>query len=218
MFYLYAARAARGLGDGFAAIILPTYHSELGFSLFQIGIVATAALLGSALLTLAIGLLAPYYDLPTLLLGAALMFATGAAFPNAPSGLAVCSPRASCSPEETHAAWGHVGSDQRRKRALLIIVIAIAPAAFAEFLAPNRLFVLLMRLALDSGDGFQFLRRVVPLASDRCTFIEIKLLGVIGPDQVFPGEELVSPEITFLTVHHPPMPFWRLGRGRFWRG
>jgi hypothetical protein len=25
MFYLYAARAARGLGDGFAAIILPTY-------------------------------------------------------------------------------------------------------------------------------------------------------------------------------------------------
>ena len=84
MFYLYAARAARGLGDGFAAIILPTYLSELGFSPFQIGIVATAALLGSALLTLAIGLLAPYYDLRTLLLGcAALMFATGATFPNA---------------------------------------------------------------------------------------------------------------------------------------
>jgi hypothetical protein len=32
MFYLYAARAARGLGDGFAAIILPTYLSEFGFS------------------------------------------------------------------------------------------------------------------------------------------------------------------------------------------
>jgi hypothetical protein len=41
MFYLYAARAARGLGDGFAAIILPTYLSEFGFSPFQIGIVAT---------------------------------------------------------------------------------------------------------------------------------------------------------------------------------
>ena len=72
---------------------------------------------------------------------------------------------------------------------MLILVIIIAPAAFAEFLAPNRLFVLLTRLALDSGDGFQFLRRVVPLASDRCTFIEIKLLGVIGPNQIFPGEE-----------------------------
>src|ERR1700730_2468176 len=91
----------------------------------------------------------------------------------------------------------------------LLLVIIIAPAAFAEFLAPNRLFVLLTRLALDSGDGFQFLRRVVPLASDRCTFIEIKLLGVIGPNQIFPGEELVCPEITFLSVHHPPMPFRR---------
>jgi MFS family permease len=84
IFYLYAARAARGLGDGFAAIILPAYLSQLGFSPFQIGIVATAALLGSALLTLAIGVLAPHYDLRTLLLGcAALMIATGAAFPNA---------------------------------------------------------------------------------------------------------------------------------------
>src|ERR1700730_9983064 len=84
MFYLYAARAARDLGGGFAAIILPTYLSEFGLSPFEIGIVATAALLGSALLTLAIGLLAPYYDLHTLLLSCAvLMFATGAAFPNA---------------------------------------------------------------------------------------------------------------------------------------
>jgi hypothetical protein len=50
----------------------------------------------------------------------------------------------------------------------------------------------------SAGDGFQFLRRVVPSAFDRCAFIEIKLLGVIGPDQVFPGEELVCPE-TFAT-------------------
>jgi hypothetical protein len=34
----------------------------------------------------------------------------------------------------------------------------------------------------------------------------------------FPWEELVCPEITFLSVHHPPMPFRWLGRGRFWRG
>jgi hypothetical protein len=46
--YLYAARAARGFGDGFAAIILPAYLSELGFNPFQIGVVAAAALLGSA--------------------------------------------------------------------------------------------------------------------------------------------------------------------------
>src|SRR6516165_2675457 len=43
---LYAARAARGFGDGFAAIILPAYLLEIGFGPFQIGLVATAALLG----------------------------------------------------------------------------------------------------------------------------------------------------------------------------
>ena len=52
---LYAARAARGFGDGFAAIILPAYLLEIGFDPFQIGLVATAALLGSAATTLAVG-------------------------------------------------------------------------------------------------------------------------------------------------------------------
>jgi hypothetical protein len=55
VFYLYAARAARGFGDGFAAIILPAYLIEIGFNPFEIGVVAAAALLGSAVLTLAIG-------------------------------------------------------------------------------------------------------------------------------------------------------------------
>jgi MFS family permease len=83
VFYLYAARAARGFGDGFAAIILPAYLIELGFGPFQIGLVAAAALLGSAALTLAIGLVAPRYDLRTLLLICAfLMVATGVAMPN----------------------------------------------------------------------------------------------------------------------------------------
>src|SRR5258707_15210457 len=83
VFYLYAARAARGFGDGFAAIILPAYLLEIGFNPFQIGIVATAALLGSAATTLAIGYLAPRYDARTLLLVCALlMIVTGIAIPN----------------------------------------------------------------------------------------------------------------------------------------
>jgi hypothetical protein len=52
--FLYAAWAARGLGDGFAAIVLPAYLVELGFSALQIGVVATAALLATAGLTLAV--------------------------------------------------------------------------------------------------------------------------------------------------------------------
>jgi MFS family permease len=80
---LYAARAARGFGDGFAAIILPAYLLEIGFNPFQIGLVATAALLGSAATTLAVGFLAPRYDLRTLLLAcAALMVVTGIAIPS----------------------------------------------------------------------------------------------------------------------------------------
>jgi len=78
--YLYAARAARGVGDGFAFIILPAYLSELGFDPLQIGVVATAALLGSAATTLAVGFLAARYDLRSLLLiGAVVMAATGLA-------------------------------------------------------------------------------------------------------------------------------------------
>ena len=75
-------RATRGFGDGFAAIILPAYLIELGFSPFQVGIVATSALLGTAVMTLGVGQLSSRYDLRSLLLVSALvMIATGAALP-----------------------------------------------------------------------------------------------------------------------------------------
>jgi len=80
---LYAARGVRGFGDGFAIIILPAYLTAIGYNPAQIGFVATASLLGTALLTLAIGTIAARYDLRTLLLlGACLMAGTGLAFPN----------------------------------------------------------------------------------------------------------------------------------------
>jgi len=60
---LYAARAARGVGDGFAIILVPAYLSQLGFGPFQIGLVASAPLLGTAIVTLAIGFLATYKEL-----------------------------------------------------------------------------------------------------------------------------------------------------------
>src|SRR5262245_15415296 len=79
---LYAARAVRGFGDGFAVIILPVYLSAIGMTTIEIGFVSTAALAGSSLLTLVVGFVAPRHDLRTmLLLGAALMVATGIAFP-----------------------------------------------------------------------------------------------------------------------------------------
>jgi len=80
---LYAARGVRGFGDGFAIIILPAYLTAIGYDPAEIGLVATASLMGTALLTLAIGTIAARHDLRALLLaGAFLMACTGLAFPN----------------------------------------------------------------------------------------------------------------------------------------
>jgi MFS family permease len=79
---LYAARGLRGFGDGFAVILLPAYLSAIGYDPIHIGIVAAASLLGSAVLTLIVGLVAPRHDLrKLLLLAAGLMAVTGLAFP-----------------------------------------------------------------------------------------------------------------------------------------
>ncbi|HXX07116.1 MAG TPA: MFS transporter [Pseudolabrys sp.] len=80
---LYIARGLRGLGDGFAIIILPAYLSAIGFDTAEIGIILSASLLGTALLTLGVGFVAPRHDLRNLLLaGAVLMAGTGLAFPS----------------------------------------------------------------------------------------------------------------------------------------
>src|SRR6266566_9043875 len=80
---LYTARGLRGFGDGFAIIILPAYMTALGYDAVAVGVIATASLLGTALLTLTVGWIAPRRDVRTLLIfGAGLMAATGVAFPN----------------------------------------------------------------------------------------------------------------------------------------
>src|ERR1700675_1187460 len=82
IFYLYAARALRGFGDGFAVIILPAYLLAIGLTPQQVGIVASASLLGTAALTLLVGFVAPRYHLKNLfLVGAGLATVTGLVFP-----------------------------------------------------------------------------------------------------------------------------------------
>ncbi|MGH8617909.1 MAG: MFS transporter [Burkholderiales bacterium] len=55
---LVASRAARAFGDGFVSLLLPYYLTRLGYSAFEIGVIITATLLGSGLMTLATGFLA----------------------------------------------------------------------------------------------------------------------------------------------------------------
>lgn len=74
------ARSLRDFGDGFVAVLLPVYLTALGFSPLQIGMLAGVALFGSALMTIAIGVLGVRHDHRALLIcSAGLMTATGIA-------------------------------------------------------------------------------------------------------------------------------------------
>lgn len=78
---LITTRALRAFGDGFTALLLPAYLTGLGFSPFRVGALMTATLLGSALLTLLVGLAGHRFSARTLLLASCgLMLATGLAF------------------------------------------------------------------------------------------------------------------------------------------
>jgi MFS family permease len=74
-------RGLRAFSDGFVSLLLPLYLIELGFGPFQVGAITAGTLLGSGVLTLAIGLSAHRFRLRTLLLCATFMMAaTGLGF------------------------------------------------------------------------------------------------------------------------------------------
>jgi predicted MFS family arabinose efflux permease len=78
---LLTSRGLRAFGDGLVSLLLPVYLASLGFSAFEIGVLVTATLAGSSILTLSIGLLAHRFSGRTLLIAAALLMAlTGVAF------------------------------------------------------------------------------------------------------------------------------------------
>lgn len=78
---LLAARSLRGLGDGFVSVLLASYLDGLGFSPIEVGAIVTSTLAGSAVLTLAVGLVSHRVALRRVLFGAAvLMFLTGMGF------------------------------------------------------------------------------------------------------------------------------------------
>ncbi|HEX5067900.1 MAG TPA: MFS transporter [Myxococcota bacterium] len=78
---LVAARSLRSFGDGLTSVLLPFYLLALGHSQLEVGVLATAALLGSAVLTLGVGLVSHRIAPRGVLLAAsALMLATGLGF------------------------------------------------------------------------------------------------------------------------------------------
>ena len=78
---LLAAKGVRAFGDGFVSLLLPLYLLELGFTPFEVGVIATTTLLGSGVLTLAVGLHAYRFHYRSLLLAATVLMAcTGLGF------------------------------------------------------------------------------------------------------------------------------------------
>src|ERR1041385_4042097 len=78
---LVYTRALRGFADGFVSVYLAQYLQLLGFSAVAVGAIVTATLIGSAALTLAVGLAAHRLRPQRILMGATLlMMATGIGF------------------------------------------------------------------------------------------------------------------------------------------
>ena len=74
-------RGLRAFADGFVSLLLPAYLTVLGFSPLEVGIIATATLLGSAALTLWVGMAAHRFGRQELLVAASLlMILTGTGF------------------------------------------------------------------------------------------------------------------------------------------
>ena len=74
-------RALRGFADGFVSVLLADHLLQLGFSPLRVGVLITGTLVGSAVLTLVVGLVGHRLAFRTLLLGSSvLMVLTGVGF------------------------------------------------------------------------------------------------------------------------------------------
>nr|WP_246689109.1 MFS transporter [Mesorhizobium sp. WSM4310] len=161
------------------AVLLPVYLAMLGLGAFEIGVVATLALLGSALITLGIGFLGVRTNLRRLLIGAAaLMTATGLLFASSSTTAVVMlvafvgtiNPSAgsvSIFVPLEHAVLAGLVSDKTRTRMFarygLIGALAAAAGALASA-SPD--------LLSDFG--------VTRLTALRAMFVFYALLGVVG--------------------------------------
>src|SRR6516162_4827082 len=68
-----AGRSVRAFADGFVSLLLPVYLLRLGFGAFAIGSIITSTLVGSALLTLVLGMVAYRFSRRWLLRAACLL-------------------------------------------------------------------------------------------------------------------------------------------------
>ena len=211
LYLLYAARCSRGLGDGFAVVILPAYLTAIGFSPVEIGFVATASLFGTALLTLLVGFVAPRHDLRTMLmLGAGLMAATGFFLPGSEYLVWIASVAffGTINPSTgdigalvplEHASLAQEATDKDRTR------------MFARYSLIGALSMAVGSLMAGLSDGLAAIG-VAQLTSFRLMFYFYALLGVLSAVLY-----LRLPRAQFKSAHRPPPLDHREGSSIGWR-
>jgi MFS family permease len=193
----------RGIGDGFAVIVLPAYLPALSYDPVAIGAILTAALLGTAALTLGVGVIASRHDLRTLtLLGAALMAATGLAFANV-GGIALIAVVACLGsinpatgdlgvlvPLEHHCWRGAANEERTRVFARYGLIGALSTAAGALAAAAPEFLV---RLGIAPPDAFKILFYAYAGLGAVCVLLCRRLPHLrpdVGPAQPAPGAPL----------------------------
>ncbi len=172
------ARGLRDFGDGLVAVLLPAYLVALGFGAAEVGAVATIALLGSALMTLVMGVVGTRVDPRLLLLLAALlMAATGLGFAAVAASFVTIAAIALVGTINPSA--GSVSIFVPLEQALLTHATADArrTAVFARYSLVGALAAALGALAAVIPDAMTA-TGVQPLVALRSAFLAYALLGV----------------------------------------
>jgi MFS family permease len=174
------ARGVRAFGDGYVSLLLPLYLLELGYGPFEVGVIATATLLGSGALTLAVGLHAfRYPDRSVLLAAAGLMVATGLSFASFTQfwPLLVIAIVGTLNPSSgdvsvflplEHAVLSRSAGDRDRT------------AAFARYSLVGSLLAALGSLAAGLPAVFPALFGITPKGSLQVMFVLYGLLGLLA--------------------------------------
>ncbi len=177
---LLVAKGLRAFGDGFVSLLLPLYLIELGFSPLQVGIIATATLFGSGVLTLLVGLHAYRYSQRALLLAATLLMAgTGVGFAMANQfwPLLVIAFVGTLNPSSgdvsvflplEHAVMSRLVADKNRT------------AVFARYSLVGSLVAAMGSLAVVLPGSVSAMLGWSPLASMQTMFLLYALLGVLA--------------------------------------
>jgi len=191
---LLVAKGLRAFGDGYVSLLLPVYLLELGHSAAEVGLLATATLLGSGVLALVVGLHAHRFHHRALLLAAtALMAATGLGFATVTSfwPLLLIAFVGTLNPSSgdvsvflplEHAVLSRVVDDRGRTAAFARYSLVGALVGAAGSLAAGLPTIIASRWGLSSLAAMQCMFALYALTAIPAALVYRSLPRVLGPD------------------------------------